>query len=1112
MAASEQLMTAGGSHRYMQMQTTDPLPSMTSSFLSSGLEYTTRVFEELPKARIISVSRPDAGDISPMLLTYTIEFQYRQFKWQLVKKAPQVFYLHFALKKRAFIEEIQEKQEQVREWLQNLGLGDQTAVVQDDDEPEDETAPLHPDEITRSRDVPSSAALPIIRPAIGRQHSMSDQAKVAMQGYLNHFLSNLDIVNSREVCKFLEVSKLSFSSEYGPKLKEEYVLVKHLPRIPRDDDHTKCCSCRWFSCCNDNWQKVWAVLKPGFLALLKEPFDAKPLDIIVFDVLPASDGNGEGRVSLATEVKERNPLRHSFKVSCGVRSIKLRSKSNAKVKDWVAAINDAGLRPPEGWCHPHRFGSFAPPRGLTEDGSQAQWFVDGQTAFEAIALAIEEAKSEIFICGWWLCPELYLRRPFHAHASSRLDALLEAKAKEGVQIYILLYKEVAIALKINSVYSKQKLLGIHENVRVLRYPDHFSSGVYLWSHHEKLVIVDYHVCFIGGLDLCFGRYDSSEHKVGDQPPMVWPGKDFYNPRESEPNSWEDAMKDELDRQKYPRMPWHDVHCALWGPPCRDIARHFVQRWNYAKRNKAPNEQAIPLLMPQQHMVIPHYMSGNREMDVQTHNEDNHKEIKRQDSFSSLSSYQDVPLLMPQEADVLDTSNGDSKLNGLDKNHNFHDQPSKGRSPFSFRKPKIERFMSDMPLKGFVDDLGTLDSGRKLYSDILVLPGPRTSDKEWWETQERGDQVVSADETGQVGPRVTCHCQVIRSVSQWSAGTSQIEESIHNAYCSLIEKAEHFIYIENQFFISGLSGDDIIRNRVLEAIYRRVMRAFNEKKCFRVVIVIPLLPGFQGGVDDSGAAAVRTIMHWQYRTICRGQYSILHNLSDLLGPKLHDYISFYGLRAYGRLFEGGPVATSQVYVHSKIMIIDDCISLIGSANINDRSLLGSRDSEIGVLIEDTEFVDSWMGGKPWKAGKFASSLRLALWSEHLGLSAGEISQIKDPVVDSTYKDIWMATAKTNTMIYQDVFSCLPNDLIHSRVSLRQCMTQWKEKLGHTTIDLGIAPEKLESYQDGNIKGTNPMERLESIKGHLVSFPLEFMCKEDLRPVFNESEYYASQVFH
>ncbi|KAI7994957.1 Phospholipase D zeta 2 [Camellia lanceoleosa] len=61
---------------------------------------------------------------------------------------------------------------------------------------------------------------------------------------------------------------------------------------------------------------------------------------------------------------------------------------------------------------------------------------------------------------------------------------------------------------------------------------------------------------------------------------------------------------------------------------------------------------------------------------------------------------------------------------------------------------------------------------------------------------------------------------------------------------------------------------------------------------------------------------------------------------------------------------------------------------GSANINDRSLLGSRDSEIGVLIEDKEYVDSCMGGKPWKAGKFSSSFRLMLWSEHLRLPAGE----------------------------------------------------------------------------------------------------------------------------
>lgn len=35
------------------------------------------------------------------------------------------------------------------------------------------------------------------------------------------------------------------------------------------------------------------------------------------------------------------------------------------------------------------------------------------------------------------------------------------------------------------------------------------------------------------------------------------------------------------------------------------------------------------------------------------------------------------------------------------------------------------------------------------------------------------------------------------------------------------------------------------------------------------------------------------------------------------------------------------------MHSKVMIIDDCVALIGSANINDRSLLGSRDSEVSI---------------------------------------------------------------------------------------------------------------------------------------------------------------------
>jgi phospholipase D1/2 len=192
----------------------------------------------------------------------------------------------------------------------------------------------------------------------------------------------------------------------------------------------------------------------------------------MFDVLPPMPGRDAaadiiGSRSLATVAKEKNPLRFSFTVQCGNRAVRMWTSWAAGARNWVMAINDAALEPSaEGWCYPHRFQSFAPERGRTHDGSEAQWFIDGKAAFDAMAMAIEDAETEIFITGWWLSPELYLRRPFKENEASRLDHLLEAKAKMGIKIYILLYKEVSMALKINSNYSKQRLLALHENIKV----------------------------------------------------------------------------------------------------------------------------------------------------------------------------------------------------------------------------------------------------------------------------------------------------------------------------------------------------------------------------------------------------------------------------------------------------------------------------------------------------------------------------------------------------------------------------------------------------------------------------------------------------------------------
>lgn len=49
----------------------------------------------------------------------------------------------------------------------------------------------------------------------------------------------------------------------------------------------------------------------------------------------------------------------------------------------------------------------------------------------------------------------------------------------------------------------------------MRHPDHVSSSVYLWAHHEKIIVIDQSVAFVGGIDLAYGRWDDGEHRLKD---------------------------------------------------------------------------------------------------------------------------------------------------------------------------------------------------------------------------------------------------------------------------------------------------------------------------------------------------------------------------------------------------------------------------------------------------------------------------------------------------------------------------------------------------------------------------------------------------------------------
>ena len=128
---------------------------------------------------------------------------------------------------------------------------------------------------------------------------------------------------------------------------------------------------------------------------------------------------------------------------------------------------------------------------------------------------------------------------------------------------------------------------------------------------------------------------------------------------------------------------------------------------------------------------------------------------------------------------------------------------------------------------------------------------------------------------------------------------------------------------------------------------RIRTAIEKNDNFYIMVLIPLLPGFTGEVDQSEATFLKVIMHWQYRAIFRHRNSLLRRVS-LLTDHPEKYIKFYSLRGHGKI--NGIPKTEMIYIHSKLMIIDDTTVILGSANINDRSMNGDRDSEICILVE------------------------------------------------------------------------------------------------------------------------------------------------------------------
>lgn len=234
----------------------------------------------------------------------------------------------------------------------------------------------------------------------------------------------------------------------------------------------------------------------------------------------------------------------------------------------------------------NKYESFADPR----EGNDIQILINGKYYFESLFKSLMSAKRSIYICGWAVSPELFLIRPvsYSINNQTRLMDILTIKAKENVVIKILVYREVPYTLSVDSLHTKKLLNSLHPNISVRRFPQN-GFPYTMWANHEKMVVIDNSVAFIGGIDLFWGRWDFEEFRLKEEsnPQNLynWPGIDFSNDRLLDRLDLKNYMKEYVDRDKTCRMPWHDIACRIEGPAVIDVFRHFFQRWSYAVEEK-----------------------------------------------------------------------------------------------------------------------------------------------------------------------------------------------------------------------------------------------------------------------------------------------------------------------------------------------------------------------------------------------------------------------------------------------------------------------------------------------------------------------------------------------
>uniref|UniRef100_A0AC35ESW8 Phospholipase n=1 Tax=Panagrolaimus sp. PS1159 TaxID=55785 RepID=A0AC35ESW8_9BILA len=955
------------------------------------------------------------------------------------------------------------------------------------------------------------------------------ERSVQIEAWLQKIIDIPEVRNFNETAKFFEVSRFSFIKDIGKK-SHEGIARK---RIAAGGEVFMSCS---QMCLHYIIPKIkrWFVVKDSYVFYIGNRKENILLVILMdekFKVKPRNQG------MMGFSNTEFVLVNEDYKIY-----IKCNRKEEAV--QWKLAIRNVTESSGSIWLEQKRFRSTYPIR--TKENF-CQTFIDGNGFWERAANMMEMAREEIFIGNWWLTPEMYLKRSFHYGTQWRVDHILKRAAERGVRVFVLIFKEFGQGQC--SQYCKRTLQNLHRNIKVIRHPEHEpGTGVFLWSHHEKLLVVDQIFAFVGGIDLTFAVKDATKAIINDTnlPEL---SKNKTKPQRQIEILYLKLDGNEIKKDEFLIKQVHDKTgnkvlkiSKTKGTKNEEIAEAVF----FDNKNKEVSFRDSSRPEPSDIHVIQIQDSTEKEIFHEILNTcgilSNSIIQKYQNPIPAGTDLIRISVFNPNPYEIHEinsTSNGSPSYNPNPFRRYYENAMIKARrTKFSKDSKKCEEYVinvyqiqKDQTKIGRKENAGKIFVGKDyvnfIHKDVVdgdqafsdlddryhvprmpwhdghsVVYGEAARDVarhfiQRWNAAKR-QKIRNNDLYPYLLPKsyenlrvpdslITkemhkVEVQLLRSVSRWSALTDKTEDSIHQAYISFIKNAKHYIYIENQFFVSMINNADV-SNLIAKTICDRIIQAHRNNETFRVYITVPLLAAMEGDIQSTEYHILLTMLHFLYSSLSRGAYSLIGHLKDAGVENPFKYLCITSLRTYEEL--AGKLVSELIYVHAKYMIIDDLHVIIGSANINDRSLVGDRDSELAFCISDTEFIKSKMNGKEYWAGKHAIEMRKRCMKEHLGLLSGmrtplnDVDEIgvDDPVSESFFH-LWCKTADKNTQIFEDVFNVLPTDKVKTFAELKQ----WSEKTPLSIMDPNSAKENLKN-----------------LSGNLVKFPLNFLEKENLNPV-------------